>query len=38
MKYLSKQLTLKLNPELCVGCGLCRQMCKFGAILDKEGN
>ena len=27
-----------IDPTLCVGCGLCRQMCKFGAILDKEGN
>ena len=21
-----------INPDLCVGCGLCTQMCKFGAI------
>lgn len=27
-----------IDPTLCVGCGLCRQMCRFGAILDKEGN
>ena len=26
-----------IAPTLCVGCDLCRQMCKFGAILDKEG-
>ena len=26
-----------IDETLCVGCDLCRQMCKFGAILDKEG-
>jgi len=26
-----------IDPTLCVGCDLCRQLCKFGAILDKEG-
>ncbi len=29
-----------INPEACVGCAICRQMCKFGAIerdeLEKE--
>ena len=26
-----------IDPTLCVGCELCTQMCKFGAILKKEG-
>ncbi|MDR0855211.1 MAG: indolepyruvate ferredoxin oxidoreductase subunit alpha [Christensenellaceae bacterium] len=24
--------TVKINSTLCVGCGVCKQMCKFGAI------
>ncbi len=27
---------VQINPALCVGCGLCTQMCKFGAI-GKDG-
>ena len=23
---------VRINAALCVGCGLCTQMCKFGAI------
>lgn len=26
-----------IDPSLCVGCGLCSQMCAFGAIGEKEG-
>ena len=26
-----------IDPSLCVGCGLCSQMCAFGAIGKKEG-
>ncbi len=24
--------SVRINEELCVGCGVCKQMCKFGAI------
>jgi indolepyruvate ferredoxin oxidoreductase alpha subunit len=23
-----------IDPTLCVGCGLCQQLCKFGAICE----
>ncbi|HHW99062.1 MAG TPA: indolepyruvate ferredoxin oxidoreductase subunit alpha [Firmicutes bacterium] len=26
-----------IDPALCVGCGLCQQVCKFGAIVPEEG-
>jgi formate hydrogenlyase subunit 6/NADH:ubiquinone oxidoreductase subunit I len=26
-KYLSKDITLKLNEEKCVGCGMCTTVC-----------
>lgn len=26
----------KINPVLCVGCGMCSQLCKFGAIVEKK--
>ncbi|MBQ7257045.1 MAG: indolepyruvate ferredoxin oxidoreductase subunit alpha [Abditibacteriota bacterium] len=25
----------RINPILCVGCGMCSQLCKFGAIVEK---
>ncbi len=25
-----------IDPALCVGCGLCQQLCKFGAIVPEE--
>lgn len=25
---------VRINPTLCVGCGVCKQLCKFGAIKD----
>lgn len=24
---------VRINPELCVGCGVCEQLCRFGAIV-----
>jgi len=27
-----KDGSAKINPSLCVGCGLCKDLCKFGAI------
>lgn len=26
-----------IDPSLCVGCGLCAQVCKFGAMVPEEG-
>jgi len=26
-----------VNRTLCVGCGICTQLCKFGALVQKEG-
>ena len=26
--------TTRINPVLCVGCGMCEQVCKFGAIKE----
>ncbi|MGI6173046.1 MAG: indolepyruvate ferredoxin oxidoreductase subunit alpha [Christensenellales bacterium] len=26
-----------IDSEMCVGCGLCRQVCKFGAIVERAG-
>ncbi len=36
ISFADKKATI--DPTLCVGCELCTQMCKFGAILKKEGN
>ena len=34
ISFADKKATI--DPTLCVGCELCTQMCKFGAILKKE--
>ena len=26
-----------VDPTLCVGCGVCEQLCAFGAIQNQEG-
>ena len=26
----------RINPDLCVGCGMCSQLCKFGAIVEEK--
>lgn len=28
--------SVRINRELCVGCGVCTQMCKFGAIISED--
>lgn len=30
---LLEDKTVRINPELCVGCGVCTQLCKFGSII-----
>ena len=27
--------SVRINPELCVGCGVCTQLCKFNSILQE---
>ena len=29
-----KKRKARINPVLCVGCGMCVQVCKFGAIRE----
>ena len=36
MKYFSKQLTLKLNPDPCIGCGLCETVCPHGVFIVRD--
>lgn len=35
ISFADKKSTI--DPALCVGCGLCQQVCKFGAIVPEEG-
>jgi NAD-dependent dihydropyrimidine dehydrogenase PreA subunit len=37
IRYLEDVSTLKLNEELCVGCGLCTQVCPHGVFALKHG-
>jgi NAD-dependent dihydropyrimidine dehydrogenase PreA subunit len=32
MQYLKNVATLKLNPDLCVGCGRCLEVCPHGVF------
>jgi NAD-dependent dihydropyrimidine dehydrogenase PreA subunit len=36
MQYLKNVVTLKLNPELCKGCGMCTQVCPH-AVFEMAG-
>ncbi|HEY9765907.1 MAG TPA: mercury methylation ferredoxin HgcB [Chroococcales cyanobacterium] len=36
LRYLKEVTTLLLNPELCVGCGMCLEVCPHG-VLACEG-
>ena len=37
MKYLSNVVSLKIIPELCVGCGVCIEVCPHGVLEMREG-
>lgn len=37
LKYLKDVVTLKLNEEKCIGCGVCVQVCPHNVFLIKEG-
>ena len=39
-RYLDNVVTLKLDPELCVGCGLCETVCPHGvfAVADRKAS
>jgi len=32
MKYLKNVVTLRLNPDLCTGCGQCLEVCPHGVF------
>jgi indolepyruvate ferredoxin oxidoreductase alpha subunit len=34
--YLVNKKEVKINPALCVGCGVCTHICKFGAIEERK--
>lgn len=38
LRYLKDVVSLKANPDLCLGCGLCVQVCPQGvlALIDKR--
>jgi len=37
MKYLKNIATLKLEPEKCIGCGLCLAVCPHGVFALDNG-
>ncbi len=37
LKYLSGVATLRLDPEACIGCGICTQVCPHGVFLIQAG-
>ncbi|MDA8211571.1 MAG: mercury methylation ferredoxin HgcB [Clostridia bacterium] len=37
LKYLQDVVTLKLNVDKCIGCGLCVQVCPHNVFAIKEG-
>ncbi|MCB2225641.1 MAG: 4Fe-4S dicluster domain-containing protein [Desulfarculaceae bacterium] len=36
LQYLKGVATLRANPELCVGCGLCLEVCPHGVLELKD--
>lgn len=37
MKYLKEVVTLRLNPDACVGCGRCTEVCPHGVFVMNAG-
>lgn len=37
LKYLKDVVTLKLNKDKCIGCGICVQVCPHQVFVIKEG-
>jgi len=37
LKYLKNVVTLKLNKDKCIGCGMCVQVCPHQVLMIKEG-
>jgi NAD-dependent dihydropyrimidine dehydrogenase PreA subunit len=37
MRYLSGVSTLRLDPDLCVGCGACEEVCPHGVFTLQGG-
>ena len=37
MKYLSRDISLKLDTDTCIGCGLCEQVCPHGVFAVDGG-
>ena len=35
--WIEEERLARINPNLCVGCGLCAQICKLDAILEGSG-
>lgn len=33
LKYLKNVVTLKLNPDKCIGCGVCGEVCPHGVFV-----
>lgn len=37
LRYLTDVTTLRLNPEICVGCGVCENVCPHGVFRVTNG-
>jgi len=37
LKYLANVATLKLNTDVCIGCGLCVEVCPHAVFTVEEG-
>ncbi len=37
LKYLKNVVTLQMDTEICVGCGMCAVVCPHGVFVMKEG-
>ncbi len=37
MKYIANVVTLELDRDLCIGCGMCLEVCPHGALAMEDG-